>query len=71
MRAGTLGSNVPAAIALRASIGGVSVKSEIDSVFPMAIPIAMLATTKIGRSRKSSSRASSPRAFIASPPAGR
>ena len=55
---GTVGSNVPPAIALMASIGGVSAKSEMDSHFPMPIPIAMLMTTKNGRRRKSSSLAS-------------
>ena len=39
---GTLSSNVPAAIDLRASIGGVSSKSEIESALPMAMPMAML-----------------------------
>ncbi len=58
MRFGTDASNVPAAIALIESIGGVSAKSETDSRFPMAMPITMLNRTKNGRSRKSSSFAS-------------
>jgi len=65
----TVGSNVPLAIDLSASIGGVSVKSEIDRTFPMTIPIAMLTTTKTGGSRKSPSRASNPRAFTVRRPA--
>ncbi len=69
MRFGTVASNVPPAIALIESIGGVRAKSETDRAFPMAIPIAMLNTTKNGRSRKSSSFAS--RRVIAATSGGR
>ncbi len=55
MSAGTLASNVPPAIDLMASMGGVSSKSEIDSALPMAMPMAMLTMTKMGSRRKSSS----------------
>ena len=55
IRFGTLASKVPAAIALIDSMGGVRAKSETESRFPMAMPIAMLNSTKKGRRRKSSS----------------
>ncbi len=42
IRFGTLASKVPAAIALIDSMGGVRAKSETESRFPMAMPIAML-----------------------------
>ena len=58
IRFGNGGSKVPSAIDLIESIGGVSAKSEIDSAFPIAIPIAMLKRTKNGSRRKSSSFAS-------------
>ena len=58
MSAGTLGSKVPAAIDLRASMGGVRAKSEIDSTLPRAMPTIMLTSTNTGSSRKSSRRVS-------------
>ena len=56
--AGTDGWNVPAAIDLIASIGGVSAKSEMLRAFPMRMPTAMLNRTRNGRRRKSSSLSS-------------
>ena len=53
---GTFGSKVPPAIDFRASIGGVSAKSEMCRRFPIAMPMTMLTTTKIGSNRKSSRR---------------
>ena len=64
---GTDSSNVPAAIDLRASMGGVSSKSEIESALPMAMPMAMLTMTKMGSRRKSSSF-SSRRLVVTVPP---
>ena len=67
---GTVSSNVPPAIALIASIGGVSAKSEIASAFPTAMPTAMLTSTKNGSRRKSSSRVSRDRMMCKHPRRG-
>jgi hypothetical protein len=54
---------------LMASIGGVSSKSEIESAFPMAMPMAMLTRTNTGKRRKSSSFSSRRLAVTVPPPA--